>query len=132
MEKLFYPAVFNIAEEGGFFITFPDFQECITEGNSMEESYKMAAEALGLVITDYVENGHELPNPSTVNTIHIEDQQFVVIIEFDMLRYRMRCDNRSVSKNLTIPAWLNQIALEQNVNFSKTLQDALMKELHIH
>ena len=29
MDKLFYPAVFHTAEEGGFWITFPDFPECL-------------------------------------------------------------------------------------------------------
>lgn len=27
MEKLFYPAIFHTAEEGGFWITFPDLPE---------------------------------------------------------------------------------------------------------
>ncbi len=30
MKKLFYPAVFHIAEEGGYWVTFPDFPECLT------------------------------------------------------------------------------------------------------
>ncbi len=32
MKKLFYPAVFHIAEEGGYWVTFPDFPECLTQG----------------------------------------------------------------------------------------------------
>lgn len=38
-------------------------------------------------------------------------------------------DNRTVKKTLTIPSWLNELALERNINFSQTLQEALMKEL---
>ena len=38
---------------------------------------------------------------------------------------------KSVKKTLTIPAWLNTAALEKNVNFSKILQEALKKELHL-
>lgn len=30
MNRLFYPAVFHVAEEGGFWITFPDLPECMT------------------------------------------------------------------------------------------------------
>ena len=41
MNKLFYPAIFHTAEEGGFWITFPDFPECITEGDDMEDAYRM-------------------------------------------------------------------------------------------
>ena len=47
MDKLFYPAVFHTAEEGGFWITFPDFPECLTQGGNMQEAYEMAVDALG-------------------------------------------------------------------------------------
>ena len=38
MRKLFYPAIFHIAEEGGFWVTFPDFPECMTQGDDMQEA----------------------------------------------------------------------------------------------
>jgi len=38
-------------------------------------------------------------------------------------------DNRYVRKNLTIPAWLHDIAMENDINFSKTLQEALKEKL---
>ena len=31
MNKLFYPAIFHVAEEGGFWITFPDLPEWLNE-----------------------------------------------------------------------------------------------------
>lgn len=50
MKKLFYPALFHKAEEGGFWITFPDFPECMTQGESMQDAYEMAWDALGLAV----------------------------------------------------------------------------------
>lgn len=50
MDKLFYPAIFHTAEEGGFWITFPDFPECLTQGGNMQEAYEMAVDALASVI----------------------------------------------------------------------------------
>ncbi len=38
---------------------------------------------------------------------------------------------KSVKKTLTIPAWPNTAALEQNINFSQVLQEALMTKLHL-
>ena len=61
MKKLFYPAIFHKAEEGGFWITFPDLPECITEGDDMEEAYNMAVDALGLTLTDRIKSKEELP-----------------------------------------------------------------------
>ena len=40
-------------------------------------------------------------------------------------------NNKAVKKTLTIPAWLNTAALEQNINFSQVLQDALKAQLHM-
>ena len=41
------PAVFRKAEEGGFWVSFPDLPECMTQGDSMNEAYEMAVDALG-------------------------------------------------------------------------------------
>lgn len=53
MNKLFYPALFHKSEEGGFWISFPDIPECLTQGNNMTQVYEMAVDALGLILTDY-------------------------------------------------------------------------------
>ena len=42
MNKLFYPSVFHKAEEGGFWVSFPDFPECFTEDGDMAQAYEMA------------------------------------------------------------------------------------------
>ncbi len=36
---------------------------------------------------------------------------------------------KSVKKTLTIPKWLNDLGIENNINFSQTLQEALRQEL---
>ena len=48
MNKLFYPPLFQEAEEGGFWVSFPDIPECVTQGEDMEQAYEMAVDALGL------------------------------------------------------------------------------------
>lgn len=84
MNKLFYPTIFHKAEEGGFWISFPDFPECFTEGDDMQQVYEMAVEALGLTLTSRKEAKEEIPKPSEVDKIKIEDGT-IVIVEFDML-----------------------------------------------
>ena len=39
MNKLFYPAVFHKAEEGGFWISFPDIPECFTQGEDISDHF---------------------------------------------------------------------------------------------
>ena len=129
MERLFYPAVFHKAEEGGYWVTFPDIPECITEGDNMAAAYDMAVEALGLALEEKIENKKKLPVASDVDDI--KDSGTVVIVQFDLEDYNKKHNNRAVKKTLTIPAWLNERALAMNVNFSQVLQDALMEKVGI-
>ena len=51
------PAVFRKAEEGGFWVSFPDLPECMTQGDSMNEAYEMAVDALGLSLSSMEDEG---------------------------------------------------------------------------
>lgn len=126
MNKLFYPALFHKAEEGGFWVTFPDFPECFTQGESIDEAYEMATSALGLCITDLINDHQSLPAASEPSTILSDSDTTLVIISFDLDEYRRKNNSRSVKKTLTIPEWLNEAATQMNVNFSQVLQDALL------
>ena len=131
MKKLFYPAIFHKAEEGGFWITFPDLPECITEGNDMEEAYNMAVDALGLTLTDRIKSKEELPKASDIENIEKQEDGVIVVVQFDKAEYDRRHNSRAVKKTLTIPEWLNEEALAMNINFSQVLQEALMEKVGI-
>ena len=45
---------------------------------------------------------------------------------------RDKIENKSVKKTLTIPKWLNDIAVERKVNFSQVLQNGLKDYLGIN
>lgn len=130
MEKLFYPALFHKSEEGGFWISFPDFPECFTEGDDMKQAYEMAVEALGLALVNRKEEKEEIPDPSDLDKIQNEDGT-IVIVEFDMLEYQRKHNSKAVKKTLSIPEWLNEEAVLMGVNFSQVLQEALMSKLNI-
>ena len=130
MEKLFYPALFHKSEEGGFWISFPDFPECFTEGDDMNQAYEMTVEALGLALVNRKEEKEEIPDPSDLDKIQNEDGT-IVIVEFDMLEYQRKHNSKAVKKTLSIPEWLNEEAVSMGVNFSQVLQEALMSKLNI-
>ena len=73
MKKLFYPAVFHKDEGGGFWVSFPDIPECLTEGDDMEKAYEMAVDALGLALTSRKEEGDVIPVPSAIDEIKNND-----------------------------------------------------------
>ena len=130
MEKLFYPALFHKSEEGGFWISFPDFPECFTDGDDMKQAYEMTVEALGLALVNRKEEKEEIPDPSDLDKIQNEDGT-IVIVEFDMLEYQRKHNSKAVKKTLSIPEWLNEEAVSMGVNFSQVLQEALMSKLNI-
>lgn len=130
MNKLFYPAIFHTAEESGFWVSFPDLPECLTEGDDMQDAYEMAVEALGLCLTERKKDGEVIPDPTEINKIDTEDG-VLVIVEFDMLEYQKKHNSRAVKKTLSIPEWLNEEAVSRGVNFSQLLQEALIVKLNI-
>lgn len=130
MNRLFYPAVFHKAEEGGFWVTFPDIPECMTQGDDMEQAYEMAIEALGLSITTMEEAGEHIPKASEPDRIDVGNEGFLVVVEFDLMEYRRRNCSKAVKKTLSIPEWLNEAAMRQNINFSQVLQEALMQKVN--
>jgi predicted RNase H-like HicB family nuclease len=131
MEKLFFPAIFQEEDEGGYSIFFPDIDGCFTQGENMEEAYEMAFDALGLSLSYLEDNQLSIPKPSKPHDIELKINQFIVVVQFDMLSYKKKIDSRAVKKTLTIPSWLNELAVAQNINFSQVLQEALMNKVNI-
>lgn len=131
MSKLFYPAVFH-PEETGYSVSVPDLDGCFTEGgDTLEEAYNMAFDAIGLCITDILNNKQKVPAASVPKKISRDSDDFVVLVEFDMTAYLKKHDSKAVKKTLTIPSWLNEAAEEKHINFSAVLQDGLKKQLNV-
>lgn len=129
MKKLFYPAIFHPEEEGGYSVFFPDLEGCYTCGDTLEQCYEMAFEVLGLYLEVYIDKGLPIPDASAPNSIELEGNDFIAIIEFDMLEYKKRTGSQAVKKTLTIPSWLNYEAEKAGINFSSTLQNAIKDQL---
>lgn len=127
MQKHFYPAVFH-QEQDGFTVTFHGLEGCVTEGDTLEEAYEMAIDALGLYMQNQ-DGTFAFPVASNPKDIHVNDDEFVVLIEFDEAEYRKMHDNKAVKKTLTIPSWLNSAAERNNINFSAILKEALIDRL---
>jgi predicted RNase H-like HicB family nuclease len=125
-----YPAIFDYAEDG-ISIEFPDLPGCLPCAQSTEEALKNAKEALALHLYGMEKDGDEIPEPSDIRTIQHEQNQVVVLIDVWMPPYRDEIENKAVKKTLTIPKWLDDLAIDNNVNFSQVLQEALKQQLGI-
>jgi len=121
--KTFYPCTIK-EEDGTFYVNFPDFEDCFTDGDTMEEAVASAKDVLEAVAFSYLKNNRPLPKPGKVeaNAVYIE-------LWVDLLKDRV--NNQSIKKTLTIPKWLNDIAEEHSVNFSAILQHGVKEYLGI-
>ena len=124
----FYPAIFQI-EEKGYSVFVPDIPECMTQGDTMEESLAMVQDAIGLMLEDVAPADY--PSASLSQDLTLEKGQFPLMVPFDKLAYDKAYNAKSVKKTLSVPKWLDALATEHNINFSNTLQNALMRELGV-
>lgn len=129
--KQYYPAIFLKEADGQYSVSFPDLPEAITCGENLQHAIEMAKECLGLCLEGRKEDGEEIPL-ANFEGIKTEENEVVVGIEFDSIEFNKKYNNKAIRKNVTIPAWLNDLAEKNDINFSKVLQNALMTMLHIN
>lgn len=137
-----YPACF-FHENDSYSVIFPDLNWLATQGDTFEESMEMAVDCLAGYLHTCQLDGDEIPKPSKLSDIDPEAvakeidpdgpvcECFVNMVSVDVASYAKEHFEKSVKKTLTIPAWLNKAALEQNINFSQVLQDALKEKLSV-
>lgn len=140
-----YPALFYYDDSQGddvapFFVYFPDIGGVGTQGNDVADALKMASEYLGIMVADYIETGQEIPTPSPINAVSLDDynpfrddediclvydprKSFVSLVMVDVAEYLG--SQEPIKKTLTIPRWADKLGRELGLNFSQTLTDAI-------
>lgn len=130
--KYIYPALFCHEKDGGFSVSFPDISGCYSQGETLLEALEMATDALNLMLWEKEERKEKIPDPSYPNMIKPKNEKdFIAMISADTTEYRKKNDKKAIKKTLSIPKWLNSMAIENNINFSNVLKKALIKELKI-
>ncbi len=127
-ERYFYPAVFTYEPGQEIAVVFPDL-DVATSGTDEDDALLSARELLGITMQGLEEDGEEIPTPTPLPNVEVQENERVVLVDVYMPSIRMAQVNRSVSRTVTLPAWLNSAALERGVNFSQVLQDALKQQL---
>lgn len=135
-----YPACFY-KEGGGYSVIFPDLNYLATHGDTLEDAMEMAVECLAAYLHSCKADSEPVPAPSSLTDIDPVavskevspdepiGEAFVNMVSVDVKSYAKAHFEKSVRKTLTIPAWLNTAALEQGINFSQTLQEALISKV---
>ncbi len=135
-----YPACF-FKEDSGYSVVFPDLNWLSTCGSSLEEAFNMAIDCLAGHLFFCAKEGTAVDVASPLRDIdaaeiaaelEIEpEEMFVNMVSVDVAAYAKVHFEKSVKKTLTIPSWLNTMAMDQNINFSLVLQEALKEKLQV-
>lgn len=129
-ERYFYPAVFTYEDDKEIAVTFPDL-DAATSGVDEADALTSARELLGIVLFGLEEDKEDIPKPSALKDLELDDNEKAVLVDVYMPSIRNSQVNKSVNRTVTLPAWLNSTAVEHNINFSQLLQDALKQALHL-
>lgn len=130
-DRYVYPALFEY-DGNDINVSFPDLPGCLTFGNNEAEAMFNAKEALEGHLFVMEELGREIPDSTSIYDISRHQNGAIVLVDAWMPLIRDQEYNKAVKKTLTIPKWLNDIAEQNNVNFSHLLQAALKKHLGIN
>lgn len=133
-----YPACF-FKEESGYSVVFPDLNWLSTCGETENEAMSMAVDCLAGYLYTLKNDGEQFPAASAMKDVSLEKvakeldadttNAFVSMVSVDVAEYAKTHFEKSVRKTLTIPAWLNIAAQQKNINFSQTLQEALLAKI---
>ena len=141
--KVIFPVLFYEEKEGGYSVFVPDLQNASTCGSTLEEAMYMAEDLIAGIVLDEMEEGNKIPNASKIEEITFEEleqsldienwdyiSKFKTYIAVDISSFAEKWGKELVKKTVNIPKWINTKAESLKINFSKTLEEALLQKIY--
>lgn len=129
--KYIYTAILIPEEDGsGFFARIPDLPGCITTGKDIPDAVEQITDAASIWLVDAEDDHPEDINPATAQSeLGHPDNAIFTMIQVDTIAYRASIDTRAVRKNVSLPAWMANLADQRGINCSQVLQEGLLQKL---
>lgn len=133
LNQVTYQGVFEPTAENGFSVYFPDLPGCTSYGDTLSEAQKNAQDALGLHLYGMEKDGDPIPIPSATLKVDPETAAGYLVCPITVFPSLVRdeMDNRRVKTNVTIPAWVRELAQDRGLNCSKLLEEAILDTVGI-
>ena len=64
-------------------------------------------------------------------TLKLGKNEYTILVDVYMPAIRLVENTKAVNRTVTLPAWLNALAVSKKFNFSLTLQEALKEKLKV-
>ncbi len=146
--KVIYPVLFYEEKEGGYSVFVPDLQKALntsasTCGSTLEEAMSMAEDLIAGLVLDEMEEGNKIPKASKIENVSFEElekyldienwdyvSKFKTYISVDITSFAEKWGKELIKKTVNIPKWINAKAESLKINFSKTLEEALLQKIY--
>lgn len=129
-ENFTYPAIMT-SSGSVYTITFPDFPGVTATIKDTNTLISDVQRMLAGAILDNLDNCLANPVPSTTESIIVGDGEQIIWISVWLPYYRSARKEKYVKKTLTVPDWLNELAVANEINFSAVLVEGLKRRLGI-
>lgn len=128
--KYTYTAIFTPTEDGSeFFARVPDLPGCITTGDTLEDAIAQITDAASGWLVVAEDHGDAIPEATAQNVLPRESGSVLSLVQVDTIVYRSQTDTRAVRKNVSLPAWMANLADKRGINCSQVLQEGLAARL---
>ena len=129
MKGVFAAILTPMTDSSGYAARVPDVNGCITSGSDISETLDNIKDALAACLCTLEDYNEPIPAPSNPESIQHEEGTVIALVDVDTLKYREETDTRAVRKNVSMPAWLLNLAEKRGMNCSQVLQEALKEKL---
>lgn len=128
--KYTYTAAFAPTEDGEeFYASIPDLPGCVTTGDTLEDAIEQITDAAACWLVVAEDKGLKIHAATPQDELKHEQGTVFSLIQVDTIAYRAQTDTRAVRKNVSLPAWMANLADKRGINCSQLLQDALRVRL---
>lgn len=140
--KVIYPVLFYEEKENGYSVFVPDLNNASTCGETLEEAMYMSEDLIAGIVLDEMEENNKIPTASKIEDVTFEKlegyleienwdyvSKFKTYIIVDISLYAEKWGKELIKKTVNIPKWVNTKAESLKINFSKTLEEALLEKI---
>ncbi|EHJ07946.1 type II toxin-antitoxin system HicB family antitoxin [Staphylococcus simiae] len=120
-------------EDKYYNVYYPDLPGAITFGNDIEDAIDMAKDALEGHLLVLEDSEEIIPKATDYKSLsqNLADNEQLQLVTADTQLVRIKEENKTVNKMVTLPKYMVVLGKEKGINFSQTLQRALKEELNI-
>ena len=104
----------------------PDLPGCITTGKDIPDAISQITDAASGWLCVAEDEALPVSAPTPQAEIAHDPEDILSLIQVDTIAYRAATDTRAVRKNVSLPAWMANLADKKGINCSQVLQEGLL------